>query len=869
MRERDVTFGTLVAIASLTAVSLAAPGFSAGREQLPGKTQTVVAGEQYKNAPGSAFLFGADYRQLWATPIEVEVLDLRAVGGGLSPVMRVGGNQTKGLAMKGQDGLSYTFRSVDKSLSAILPEPFKGTPIELIFNDQIAGNFPGVQVVTPPLAEAAGVLHPDIRLVVMPDDPALGEYQEDFANVLGVFMEYPQVGFQGSTEILGHEEFWTRRQAGPSNLADSQAFLRARLLDVLLGDWDRHRGQWRWAKIPGEPRLQALPEDRDQVFADWEGKALDIARLVGAQMPVFRDEYVSIYDATQNGWDLDRFLLTDLEKAEWMEIAADLQARITDDVIDTALRRMPTEYYELTGAEIDGILRRRRDQLTDVAEKFYDFLVEDVDVHGSDRSEIMTVERLDGNDVTVSVAVDEGNQTPAEAYFHRRFKGDETKEVRIYLHGGNNRVVVRGNETGGPKIRVIGGPANDVVDTAQGGKVDFYDFEGNNRVEGPGGINTKSFVMPPRMTGDPEEQWVPWTPTRDWGRTTVPRLVLGYHSDPGLVVGGGFDTQSHAFRKYPWANRHILTGAFAIGSNEPLIDYIGDYRRENSRLHFALLARYSGIEQLRYFGAGNETTKDLPRNAYEITNRQVSIFPALTPNRGETSAFFIGPILKYSDSTATKSDTVLAQEQPIGSGKFGQIGVHALTRYNSRLNKNALAGGFDYTAEGSYYPQLWDVESDFGSISGTFTGYVPLSDSVTLTARAGGKKVWGDYPYYEGAYVGGARTLYGYNWNRFVGDASLHGLMSVRWAFKKIRTVFPGEFGLLAAADAGRVFLKGEDSSKWHSSYGGGIFYAPFARHFLVDCSCRSERRGYVFRHPGEYVGIGPARVTGSSPSRE
>ena len=46
----------------------------------------------------------------------VKVLSLQTVGGGLSPVTRVGGNETLGLAMKGQDGLSYTFRAVDKNL---------------------------------------------------------------------------------------------------------------------------------------------------------------------------------------------------------------------------------------------------------------------------------------------------------------------------------------------------------------------------------------------------------------------------------------------------------------------------------------------------------------------------------------------------------------------------------------------------------------------------------------------------------------------------------------------------------------------------------------------------------------------------------
>ena len=144
----------------------------------------------------------------------------------------------------------------------------------------------------------------------------------------------------------------------------------------------------------------------------------------------------------------------------------------------------PDRYYGRAIGSYEGRLERifkaRRDKLTEEAEKFYYYMAAQVDVQCSNQSEIVVVERFEGNEVEVSVAVDRGNETPAEPYYHRRFKGEETKEVRIYLHGGNTRVVTRGNKGGGPKIRVIGGPANDVVDTSQGGKVDFHDFEGNN-----------------------------------------------------------------------------------------------------------------------------------------------------------------------------------------------------------------------------------------------------------------------------------------------------------------------------------------------------------------------------------------------------
>ena len=61
-----------------------------------------------------------------------------------------------------------------------------------------------------------------------------------------------------------------------------------------------------------------------------------------------------------NGADLDRLLLNDLEKSVWMDVAREVQSNLTDDTIRSAVRRMPPEFYELRGAELEAILVERR-----------------------------------------------------------------------------------------------------------------------------------------------------------------------------------------------------------------------------------------------------------------------------------------------------------------------------------------------------------------------------------------------------------------------------------------------------------------------------------------------------------------------------
>ena len=693
----------LVLVLSARAMAQATSPADAGQQ-----TRVVVAGEQYGSPPGGTFFLGHDYRDLWTTPIRVEVLDLHATAGGLQPVMRVGGQVSQGLALRGADGRDYTFRSVNKVASAsVLPVEFRDSVLLDIVQDQFAATVPGVQVVQPRMAAAVGVLGVGrARLVVLPDDVSLGEFREDFAGVLGVFLEYPQPrsaenpGFHGATEVLGPDAFWERRQASPEQLPDSRAFLRARFLDLLMNDWDRHRRQWRWAQSQGESLLQPIPEDPDYAFTDYEGLTLGVARFMGAPFVTFEDDFPPYAAITKNGWDVDRFILTDIERREWMGIAADVQAKLTDAVIEDAVGELPAEYIELRGEEIISRLQRRRNTLIEYAEGFYRYMAQDVDVHGSNIGEIAVVEWLDGGDVLVTVAqANDDRSSSPPPYYRRRFTQTETNEVRIYLHGGDDRVVISGRQTSGIKIRVIGGPGNDIVDDAAGSGVRFYDSDPSSRIEGGNGtlLDSREFTTTPR----PEPNDSPWVPDPDWGRVTTPIVAFSYSADPGLTVGAGFDTTRRGFRKYPWASRHRLEGAWAQRASKPVVDYLGAFRLENSVVQFALNARFSGIEQLGYYGLRDETGVDTSsQRNHEISAYQTEIFPALVFGKG--ARFAVGPYVQYSDSSSTDPGAILAQEQPVGFGEFGHIGLRADIEFDSRSKPDVFAPGVEGWSRGVY-----------------------------------------------------------------------------------------------------------------------------------------------------------------------
>ncbi|HET8624803.1 MAG TPA: hypothetical protein VFM14_14660, partial [Gemmatimonadales bacterium] len=236
----------------------------------PGSTVTITPGSRYRAGWLHRAFFGDHYRDLWATPIRVEVLDLSTFRGGLTPTKKGGGKQTNSLRFKSKDGREYAFRSVDKDPSPLLPEDLRETLVENIFQDQISASHPAGALVVPPLLDAVGVRAAAPRLVVMPNDPALGEFRQEFAGMLGTLeqrateSEDGEPGFEGAVDVKDTEELFEKLDKNADERLDTRAFLAARLMDLFLGDWDRHVDQWKWIQLDKKGQYIPIPYDRDQ-----------------------------------------------------------------------------------------------------------------------------------------------------------------------------------------------------------------------------------------------------------------------------------------------------------------------------------------------------------------------------------------------------------------------------------------------------------------------------------------------------------------------------------------------------------------------------------------------------------------------------
>jgi hypothetical protein len=756
-------------------------------------------GARYRAAGLHRFLFGTRYRALWTRPVRVPVLDLGRFAGGLRPLQRAGGQRTRSLRLLAADGREYLLRPADLESGTELPPELQGTLIERLFQDQISAVHPFGPLVADRLGAAIGLppLHP--RLVIVPNDSALGEFREEFAGTVGYLQERPARGFAGFRRIIGTETLLRLRRQRNEEI-DVHRFLAARVLDLLLGDWDRRRGQWRWGRADESSPWQPIPRDRDHAFAQHDGLLLALARGGPAPHLVrFGAGRLPVAGLVWYSRDLDRELLTGLEWPAWDSVVSAVQTRLTDALIDSAAAEMPAAVPEPSRQWLATTLRGRRARLPDAARRFYLGLAAEADLHGTDASERVTVTGEPEGAVRIELA---GSRTGGVS---RRFEPSETGEVRVFAHGGADTVVSRG-ERARVRVRVIGGRGSDVISRHDGPNVRLHQDGADWR--------------PIPREDDPP-------PPPDWGSRTTFLPLVGAHSDAGVVLGAYVTHVDYGFRKLPFASRTSVKAAFGTTSGRPGLGVTTTIQTGAPALDVVITTKATGVEVLRLYAPGNESAEAENRDFHMVRNWQFELGPSIEVTPADGVVFGVGPRVRYVKSELG-ADRLIGSARPYGGGGFGELGARAYARLDLRDLPTNPRRGLLLELGGDLVAGEWDVEESFSSAYATLATYIsaPAGWSPTLYVRAGARRVWGRYPYFEAARVGGGSSVRGYSTGRFMGDAAVFGQAEVRMPLGRAKLIVPGTLGVLGLADAGRVYLEGESSDIWHAGFGGGVWFS-------------------------------------------
>jgi outer membrane protein assembly factor BamA len=117
-------------------------------------------------------------------------------------------------------------------------------------------------------------------------------------------------------------------------------------------------------------------------------------------------------------------------------------------------------------------------------------------------------------------------------------------------------------------------------------------------------------------------------------------------------------------------------------------------------------------------------------------------------------------------------------------------------------------------------------------ITTDMTVYASLNEErkfVGIFKFGGGHIFTDNFEYFQALTLGANNYARGFRKERFSGSGLAYA--SAEFRVKLIQSqsyVLPGDIGVIGFYDIGKVWMRGQDSRKWHSSVGGGLYYSPF-----------------------------------------
>jgi len=780
------------------------------------------------------WLFGQNYRREWATPVKLPVIKVSEIYGGLQPIREGGGMQSKSLRLQDKSGREWVIRSVEKTPDKILPENFKGTFAVDWIDDALSSQHPFSALIVPPLADAAKVPHANPVIGVITPDPALGEYSKAFSGLVVLLEEREPIGKSDNTlKMLGE------LKDDHDNRFETAQFLRARMLDLLLGDWDRHEDQWRWAyEKKGSAKLYfAVPRDRDQVFHLSEGLGPSLAAVswlnptldhFDSEIPrvkysLFKTRFIQAYPDAQ------------ISHADWMRIANDFVKAETDEVLEASLKLLPPEVYKMRHDVLLAKIKKRRNNIPIAMDEYYRFINQTVDLRTTDKSEKVMIS--DGENQGLHVQITKLNKSGDDKQgiiLDMVYDPGITREIRIYTEGGDDQVFVN-NASSPIKLHVIGGKGQKAYDIKQAkSSVRVYSRNDSVTFTGNGSVikHLKNDTLNTRfIQNNPYNIW-------------MPLATAAINADDGLLIGAGFKyTRREGFRKLPYASVQQLmithafaTDAFRIHYNGEWIDAIG-----NADITINALVQAPN-NTLNFFGRSNETPLikfSGYRQFYRTRYNTYQVDPALRWNLGSNTTISAGPSFQYfkmdADDNVGRFINIPGRVNSYDSLTINKEKAHLglLVNFNSNQRDNNILPGSGYFVNITLqaYNGLNSYTKSFAQIRPEFTYYLSLNSKRTfvLTDRVGGGVSIGKPAFYQSMFLGGqGGNLLGYLGNRFVGDHMLYNNLQARLKLSNIAGyILPGQLGITGFYDTGRVWVKGESSEKWHTGNGGGLYFAP------------------------------------------
>ncbi len=816
----------------------------------PKEKKASIYSEKETNKGNIYKLFwGERFRRYYSTKVNAPTINLDTLYGGVIPLRMGGGHQSKSLRLVDKEGKEYVMRALRKSATQYLQAvAFKDQYVEGEFNDTYTESllldvFTGAHPYAPftigTLSDAVGIYHTNPKLYYVPKQSALGQYNNDFGDELYMIEERTDSGhgdkanFGFSNKLISTDDLLKKLHEDEDFVLDEASYIRARLFDMLIGDWDRHEDQWRWAefKEAGKKVYRPVPRDRDQAFSMMaDGALLSFATKVipGLRlMQSYDEELKNPKWFNAEPFPLDMALINESDRTVWNEQVKYIVKNLTDEVIDEAFLNFPDEVKDETVITIKQKLIGRRANLQKISDTYYNHINKYAVIKGTNKDDYFEIERMP-NGLTKVTAYRIKKGKKAEIFHERLYTSKETKEIWIYGLDDGDVFKISGDGKRPIRIRLIGGQNKDTYNIINGENVKIYDFK-SKKDEFLTNNGSK------KLTDDYEINVYDYKKLKNSSNQLVP--IIGANPDDGFKIGIANTFKSFGFERNPFTARHTVNASYYFATNGFELGYEAEFANVVGNINLGFNVDYTSPNfAVNFFGFGNETSNpeddvtdgldvDLDYNRVKI--RVFKVSPALIW-RGQMGASFKVGLSYETNEVEETPGRFISQYLGInndGSNNF--MGAELAYSYENYDNKAFPTLGLNTSLRAGYKTNI-DNSNEYMYIIPQFGFDYKLVSNGKLVFATNllGHINFGDgYEFYQAANIGADNGLRGYRKQRFTGKNVFTQSTDLRFNLRKIKTgLLPLNVGFYGGFDYGRVWLNKDTSNLWHTSVGGGVF---------------------------------------------
>jgi hypothetical protein len=792
------------------------------------------------------FFWGKRYREEYSKEVTAKVVTLDTLLGGLKPVRKGGGTQSRTLRLKAKDGKQYVMRAIKKSATQYIQaslfknqyvqKQFENTASEDLVKDVFTGSYPYAPFIVGNLSDAVRINKLNSKLYYIPKHEALGEFNTEFGDELYLFEEHPADGnlvledknFTGN--IYSTYDVFKKIQANENQVVDEKEFIKARLFDMLIGDWDRHQDQWRWLEFKENDKIvfKPLPRDRDQSFSIMsDGFVLGAAvKLIpmAKMLRKYSDDLEDVKGFNLEPFPLDKAFIRHLNKEDWSEQVTFIQNNLTDEVIDEAFANIHSELNDQTINQIKSTLKKRKNNLQKIANRYFNLISKYAVVTGTNKKDYFTIRGLENNEVEVTIQRKK-KEIISKPHFRAIYKADITKEIWIYGLDDDDifEVIGENNEI---KIRIIGGQNNDNYIVSNGEKVIIYDHKTKK--------NDLSQAKKARikLADSYDINTYDFKKIKKYQNQLIP--ILGANPDDGFKVGFNNTFTSYGFERNPFTSQHQLKAAYYFATNGYEINYRFEVANIIKEVNLELnAATQSPNFTINFFGYGNETFNyddDLGLNYNRVKVRSINFNPQLKWSNKSGASLSLGA--SYDITEVHKSpDRFVENNSQLPNYIFEEVpflGTNVTFNFENYDNKAYPTMGMKTAISVGQNTNLDNNKRRYSYIIPelSFNHKIDGAGRFVIATKLKSHINFGnEFEFYQAASIGGTDGLRGFRNQRFTGNQSFYQNSDLRYSFSSMKTkLIPIRIGMYSGFDYGRVWLQEEDSKKWHNSYGGGFF---------------------------------------------